>query len=240
MPPLFEQPIGQLEPDSPSALHDVQEALQAHAARIESEDCSGTALLVGAELLRWHEDMHSHPTLKLLGGFVLDDPGTSNHHVLLTAAPLAGAVLYLNHDGDTRVVFGSVDEFLEATRQAQARGCDVEDLHPRISPSATDQEGLTALIRRLLESPEDEDLAVQLIPSLDLLDLDLLRELATHENFFISEAVAVEIEKRPDEKLREIAVLCAEHKHPQAAKAGKRALTVEERRRFEHAGPSQS
>ncbi len=219
MKALFEKPTG-------------QQALQAYIERIERDDFEGTALLAGADVVRWNEAMRSHPTLKLLGGVVLDDPGTSNHHVLLTAEPLAGAVLYLNHDGDTRVVFASVEAFLEATKQARSGECDVEDFHPRISPSAPDQKSLTALIRQLLASSEDDDIAVQLIPSLDLSDLDLLRELALHGNFFIAEAIAIEIAKRPAEQLGEIAALCAGHAHPQAANAGKRALATGEIRRI--------
>lgn len=47
----------------------------------------------------------SHPALRELGAYVLDDENTSSHHCLITAEPLAGSVFFLSHDGDSRVVF---------------------------------------------------------------------------------------------------------------------------------------
>ncbi len=59
---------------------------------------------------------------------------------------------------------------------------------------------------------------------MDLRDLKLLRRLAQEQDFFLGEAVAIEISKRPSVELREVAELCAAHAHWQAAQAGRRAL----------------
>jgi hypothetical protein len=201
-------------------------ALDAYLARTRDHGLPGEALLSGAEIVRWSLDLRSHPMLRHLGGLVLDDPQTSNHHVLSTAPPLAGAIFYLSHDGDSRVVFADAGGFLDAARRAAVEDRDLEDFHPAVSPPADDQAGVGALIRALLASPDDEDAAVAFIPSLDLRDPDLLRELASHENFFVAEALAVEIAKRPAAALREIASMCAAHAHPQAANAGKRAVAA--------------
>jgi hypothetical protein len=88
-----------------------------------------------------------------------------------------------------------------------------------------DQRAVSGLVRRLVEGSDEEiDLAVVFIPSMDLSDSDLLTTLATHDDFFISEAVGDEIAKRPSRALRSVAMLCSKHPHPQAAEAGARAL----------------
>ncbi len=213
--------------ESPEALSaTARQTLDAYLARIDGQDFSGASLLSAADIVRWSLDLRSLPIPRRLDGLVLDDPQTSNHHLLLTASPLAGAVLYLSHDGDSRVVFADVEDFLDAVRRAAADDREIEDFHPSVSPPADDQAGVGALIRSLLASADDEDAAVAFIPSLDLRDTGLLRELASHENFFVAEALAVEIAKRPSAALREIARICAAHAHPQAANAGKRAVTA--------------
>jgi hypothetical protein len=63
-----------------------------------------------------------------------------------------------------------------------------------------------------------------IIPSMDMRDLELLRRLAQAPDFFLGEAVAIEISKRPSPELREVAELCAAHGHFRAAQAGRRAL----------------
>lgn len=217
-------------PEPPEALSaTARQTLDAYLARIDGQDFSGASLLSAADIVRWSLDLRSLPIPRRLDGLVLDDPQTSNHHLLLTAPPLAGAVLYLSHDGDSRVVFADVEDFLDAVRRAAADDGEIEDFHPSVSPPAGDQAGVGALIRSLLASADDEDAAVAFIPSLDLRDTALLRELASHENFFVVEALAVEIAKRPSEALREIASICAAHAHPQAANAGKRAVAAVER-----------
>jgi hypothetical protein len=164
-----------------------------------------------------------HPVVQQLGGYILDDADTSDHHVLVTGSPLIGNVVFLSHDGDTRAVFESGAAYLAAVREAHGRGIDVTDLHPDQSPIAKDQGALSAFVRSLLAS-ELGDVVVSLIPSLNLQDIDLLQRLAQDEDFFLGEAVASEIEKRPSAALLPIAELCAAHLHPQVARAGLRAV----------------
>ena len=89
------------------------------------------------------------PTLAVLGGFVLDDPETSDHHVFVTKSPVAGQILYLCHDGDTRIVFASLRDFVDAARRAVAEDRYLSELHPVCSPICEDQAGLSNLIRKL-------------------------------------------------------------------------------------------
>ncbi len=164
--------------------------------------------------------------VQTLRGFILDDAETSNYHVYLDHPSLDGAVLYLNHDGDTQVVFASLDDFLAAADAAIGSGHDLRGYHPLICPLAKDQECLSELVRQQLnlEDGYGTDVITAIIPSMDLRDLKLLRHLAQDPDFFLSEAVAIEISKRPSAELREVAELCAAHAHFQAAEAGRRAL----------------
>ena len=168
-------------------------------------------------------DLHGHPVVALLDGLVLDDPGTSNHHVLLGCPPLKEHVLFLAHDEATRVVFPSLEAFMAAADAALAGGIALPELHPTHPPVLADQPALEALLERCIGHDEIE-VALALIPSLDLTGHGMLARLATHEDFFLAEAVADEIVRRPEPALAAIAALCAAHAHPQASSAGHRAL----------------
>ena len=164
--------------------------------------------------------------IDLLGGVILDDPNTSNHHVFATRSPLAGQVFYLSHDGESRIVFDSLADFVAAADDALQEGLWLSEMHPGISPVCHDQAGLSELIRTLCASddPDHEAMAVSLMPSLDLRDKELLNELADSDNFFIVEAIAEEIQKRPQLDLLVIAERCRQHPHEQAARAGEAAV----------------
>jgi hypothetical protein len=164
-----------------------------------------------------------HPIIKALSGFALDDGNTSNHHFYLSESPLDGMVLFLSHDGDTRVVYPSLDEFVGAARTAKEQGLWMEDMHPPLSPVATDQAALSQFISQNLDGEDADMIIPALIPSMDLHDLTLLRRLAGDDDFFLGEAVAIEISKRPSPELREVIALCLAHRHPQVVNTGQRA-----------------
>jgi hypothetical protein len=171
------------------------------------------------------EKFKFHPLVRVLAGLVLDDPNTSSHHVLLHRHPLEGHVLYLTHDDRSRVVFPGLVELLDAAQEAKDQALVVPELHPNVSPHAIDQGALSQLIHSLVEGAEEEtDVALALIPSMDLSDTALLEKLAVHEDFYVGEAVGDEIAKRPARVLMPAALLCSRHPHAQAAQAGARAI----------------
>jgi hypothetical protein len=171
------------------------------------------------------EDFSFHPLVRHLDGLLLDDPSTSNHHVLLRRHPFEGHVLYLAHDDNSRIVFPSLARLLDAADEAKASGLFLAELHPSLSPNVVDQAAVSHLVRSLVDGAEEEvDAALALIPSMDLSDIDLLVKLAEHEDFYVSEAVGAEIAKRPSGTLRSVALLCTRHTHPQAAQSGAKAL----------------
>jgi hypothetical protein len=165
-----------------------------------------------------------HPIISTLGAYILDDENTSNHHCLVTKEPLAGTVFFLSHDGDSRVVFADTMSFMQAVSDAAIQGVSVSDLHPALSPIAANQTSLSQFLRSVFERGDCNELVVSLIPSLDLKDIALLQEFANDSDFYLGEAVAMEIEKRPAPFLLAVAASCAENCHPQVASAGARAV----------------
>lgn len=200
--------------------------LSAYFHLLSDGDYSHTTLLSPIAVQEYSEEFSFHPAVQLFGGYVLDDLGTSNHHLLITTGPLAGCVYYLSHDDDSRVVFATSSDFLAAVLQAQQTEQDSSDLHPALSPLAKNQSALSALITELLDSGDDEaeDLLPSLLPSVDLNDLALLQRLATSDNFYLGEALAHEIIKRPAAHLLPIAQLCAAHAHSQVSGVGAKAV----------------
>lgn len=201
-----------------------EDELEAYFTRVAGGAYSGLLrlglnLLTPARVGALTRRFSSHPSVCHLDGLVLDDPETSDHHVLLRQAPFAGQVLFLAHDGDSRVVFASLAAFLDAADEAKVHGVALEALHPRVSPRPAAQSEVSRFIADLLDQGE-ADVALMLMASMDLADTALLTRLVSHQDFLLGEAVALEIAKRPSPALKPVAALCAAHSHPQVARAG--------------------
>lgn len=165
-----------------------------------------------------------HPIVSAFDGVVLDDPNTSDHHIYLSKYPLTGMIMFLSHDGNTRIVFRSLRDFLASARLAVLQENYVDQFHPARSPLCDDQAALSGLISELIDDPDADTLIPALLPSLDLQRSQIAAALATHEDFFVSEALANAIASRPSRELKELAVLCLTHPHVQARVAANRAL----------------
>lgn len=187
-------------------------------------------LLQSSEAVRWTNDFRDfHPIVSTLRGVILDNADTSNHHVYLSLPVCAGSVLYLAHDGDSRIVFPGLNEFVTACQKAMASGNCLRSYHPAVAVLLPNQPELGQLTRDLLDGRHDCDgsvVALSLIPSIDLSDFPLLRRLASDDDFYIAEAIGDAIAQRPRSDLEPVAELCANHPHVQASAAGKRALTA--------------
>lgn len=185
-------------------------------------------LLTKVESEKLTEDLALQPILQAFGGVVLDDLNTSNCHIYLNHEVLKGHVLFLSHDGDTRIVYSSLAEFMMAVDKAKHEKISLTDLHPPNSPTVPDQGALSQMINVFLDQGnEDAEAAIlALVPSMDLQDEQLLMRLVTDSNFFFGEAVALELEKRPAANLLNVAELCTRHEHFQASNAGRRARDV--------------
>lgn len=224
-------------PTSKRLASEISPELDRHFSAIASSDFSELwdleiNLLDRAQSQKWTNSLAPHPIVYSFDGIVLDDPNTSNHHIYLNHPALKGCVFYLSHDGESRVVFSSLEEFMTVVEAAKRDRLSLPELHSS-SPIAADQTALSQLISGLLQDTcADNEVAVlSIIPSMDLRDEILLRQLVADPNFFYGEAVAQEVEKRPDFQLLELAELCFQHPHSQVRKAGQRALTAIQRLR---------
>jgi len=171
----------------------------------------------------------AHPLMSMLGALVLDESHTSNYHVYLANPPLQGCIMYLSHDGDTRVVYDSPQSLLTAIRVGQGGVADKTNILMRdpdalCSPIVADQTGLARFIEATIDHDDVDMILPVVIGCLELKDTALQRDLATHTDFFVAEALGDAIEKRPTPDLLELADLCAAHPHRQAANAGRRAV----------------
>ena len=138
-------------------------------------------------------------------------------------------MLFLDHDGDSRIVFSTLESFLGAVRKAIGTSGRLRSLHPESGVLLADQPGLNSLVAGLYDGNYDcdgPDVLLSLIPSLDLLDKELLQRLVVDRNFYLCEAVGNAIASRPRLDLKPIAAACQQHTHPQAAQAGARAMAA--------------
>ncbi|MCC9607416.1 hypothetical protein LOC68_12880 [Blastopirellula sp. JC732] len=166
------------------------------------------------------------PRVGNLQGIVLDDANLSDCHVYLTHPACCGMVMFLRHDGDSHMIFASVDEFLAAANHAIAAAQPLRS-YERSPILLPDDEAANQRIREMLAGETEYDIegAIDtLLASMNLTDLELLSSLASNEDFFIAESVGVAIARRPRAELLPIAKLVSGHPDSQAANAGAIAI----------------
>lgn len=186
-------------------------------------------LLPIADAVRWTNDFRSfHPLVQVLGGVILDDPNTSNHHVYLSAPPCEGTVLVLNHDGDSRIVFPTLASYVDAARRSTSDCCDLSSFHPDGGILIVNQDRLHRFIADLHDGAEgdDADVILALIPSSNLCDIALLQRMVNDNDFYVAEVIGDAIARRPRPELQSVALMCRDHSHPQASRAGERAMAA--------------
>jgi hypothetical protein len=187
-------------------------------------------LLPIAEAVRWTNDFRDfHPLVQTLGGVILDDPNTSNHHIFLSQPVFNGAVLFLDHDGDSRIVFRNLPEFLDAARRSIDDDTELRTYHPKAGILIDDQTGLNRLIEDLYDGKIDgdgTDVILALIPSSNLIADGLFERMAKDDDFYLGEVIGDTIAHRPKPTLESLAMICRNHKHPQASRAGERAMAA--------------
>lgn len=218
-----------------SLLTHVPDDLLAYFTRIadgsfSDHDDVEVNLLPIAEAVRWTNDFRDfHPLVQTLGGVILDDPNTSNHHVYLSQPVFNGAVLFLDHDGDSRIVFRNLPEFLDAARRSIADEVELRTCHPKGGILIDDQTGLNRLIAELYDENNDgdgTDVVLALISSSNLIADGLNERMANDDDFYIAEAIGDTIAHRPQPTLESLAMVCRNHSHPQASRAGERAMAA--------------
>ena len=137
---------------------------QAVEAGMHTPSLRSQHLLSAEAAAQWTQSLRGHPIVDAPDGVVLDDVETSNHHVYVGAGPLAGAVFFLCHDGDSRVVYASLPGFLSTAIRARDDNQLVEEQRPARSPVADDQAGLGAWMGQLLTLEDRDVLVLPLVP----------------------------------------------------------------------------
>lgn len=169
-----------------------------------------------------------HPVVQGLHGILLDDPDTSDHHVLLGHEAVSGAILYLAHDGDSRIVSpASTPSSPPPARRPHS--ATRSKIFTPIAPVLPDQPALRSLIASLRPTPYYEDTAPLLIASLDLTDVDFLAALVRDPHVYVAEAVLRAIAARPSATLLPIVDAGASHGHVMvrnAADAARRRIAA--------------
>jgi hypothetical protein len=138
-------------------------------------------------------------------------------------------VLFLDHDGDTRIVFPTLSAFLEAARRSVSEFRDLRSFHPGGGVLISNQDGLNSLIGALYDGSleiDGVDAVLALLPSSDLSAVELLQRMSHDEDFYIVEAIGDAVARRPRSELESVAAICRDHSHPQASKAGQRAMAA--------------
>lgn len=215
-------------------LSEVPEAIRAYYDRLRIGGYSGLEqfgvnLLPPGECAAVTREFRGfHPLIRQTGAVILDNANTSNYHCYAPDLPIPGSVFYLNHDGDTRIVFDSLADLLKAADQAKEQCGWLNDFHADFGPLAAQQERLNRRIGELYHSGDDDAEAAILlfVESSNLVDEALFERLATSPNFYLGEVIANTIMARPDAKLLRLATICSEHAHPQVSAPGKRALAA--------------
>ena len=182
------------------------------------------------EALKYTEGIQEHAVLgRPFGLIALDDANNSNPFCYITKGPTRGSILYLCHDGESRITFSSLRDFIAAIEVAIAERTWIEELRPDATLSALDSDAVAEYVARLLENGDHTEEICVLIPLLNTSKLKLMESLAKHHDFFIREGVAHQIAANPNVALLDFCNLLATDKHPQVARPGQQALAAVKR-----------
>lgn len=210
-------------------LGEVPQSLEAHfewlGANPQFTGEAGVGLLSPDHALSFTRTLgRFQEVLRAVDGLVLDDNRTGCHHTYIGRPFFSGAILYLGRSGDTRIVFASLDDYRDAVETAVCERRSITEFHPFLSPPARYQGALGEVIRQQLDAPHGVEVIRALLPSLDLDDYALLRQLVSERDSLLGEAVANEICKRPRHSLQKVAEKCMAHSHLEVVIAGLRAF----------------
>lgn len=208
---------------------EVPQALEAHfewlGANPQFAGETGAGLLSPDHALAFTRTLgRFQEVLQAVDGLILDDNRTGCYHAYIGRPFFSGGIFYLGRGVDTRIVFSSLDDYRNAVEAAVQEGRAVTEFHPFFSPLARYQGALGEIIRQQLDAANGVEVIRALLPSLDLDDYVLLRQLVSGRDFRLGEAVASEICKRPRQNLQKIAEKCMAHSHLEVVIAGLRAF----------------
>jgi hypothetical protein len=177
--------------------------------------------------------IHRHAILGAPFGLIaLEDANNSNPYCYVTKGPTAGSVMYLCHDGDSRIAFSSLRGFMAAIDTAIANRTRIDDLPRDPALAGLDRSDIVAHVARLAEGNGAIEEICVLVPLLSTTEAGLVNVLSQHPDFFVREVVAHLLVAYPNIDLFVAAERLAADPHPQVARPGKRALSAVNRMKW--------
>jgi hypothetical protein len=160
------------------------------------------------------------------GLIALEDANNSNPYCYVTKGPTRGCVMYLCHDGDSGIVFSSLDDFVTAIHNAIQTHTDIYDLPQDETLAALDRAAISEYVTTLVANDGLTEEICVLIPLIPTANVGLIAALARHPDFYVREAIAEHIANSPNLKLLRIAKALSADQHAQVARPGQRALAA--------------
>lgn len=156
-----------------------------------------------------------------LGVWVLNDANDSNPYCLATAGPLKGMIIHVFHDDDPKITFASLEEFLAALQALPATGIHIDKIREQ-----SVRHPLNPAIEALLDADTDEsDELIRLYLSVaNDLTAETKRRLTERQDFFVREALAMQLKQQGTVDDLPIANILARDSHPQVAETGNAAV----------------
>lgn len=160
-------------------------------------------------------------SLSYLLPWVLDDANDSNPYCYIMRGPCSGAVLHLSHDGDSRIEFRCLADYVAAMKRVGESGNSIDDASMDMDLDFP----LSGEIESLCK--EDSEDAVFLLaiylPVCRLLTAEAKTILLDHEDFFAREAFAKWLQQNPSIENLAYAEKLAQDSYPQVAQPGRMA-----------------
>lgn len=163
-----------------------------------------------------------------LGLVTLDDAADSNPYVLITRGVCAGMVAHFFHDPEPQVEFATLQAFEDHLRDLRRRRMplDAEDRSPTAHP---DQAALAGALLELACADDDDDASWLICFYVGLLrrdHRDVLKVLATHDDFFVRELAASALGRIDTPDAPSLLEQLAADGHPQVAAEARRSLAA--------------
>ncbi len=170
-----------------------------------------------------------------MGLFTLNDADDSNPFCYITKGIAKGKILHLMHDGEGRIKFNSLKDFLRECKSVDEHDIDVYSIDWNHESLVANQSALAEVLDSLATKPEDTAVELMLlyIPLLDGADVSVFERHCLHEDFYVREYLANRIVELASPKLLPVAEKLAADQHSQPAEAGKRAVSAIKRRMYQ-------
>lgn len=163
-----------------------------------------------------------------LGLVTLDDAEDSNPYVLITRGVCRGMVAHFFHDPEPQVEFPTLRDFEDYLRELRRRRkpLDEEDRPPTAHP---EQAALAGALLELACADDDADASWLICFYAPLLrddHLEVLKVLATHDDFFVREAAAEALGRIDVREAVDLLKGLAADAHPQVAAEAHRSIAA--------------